>query len=94
MKWRKTKINFFDSDECEIANAVYAPEGLQGKTKTLRVVCIRAPKEDGYKYYAILTNIFSHEWKAKQVIKFYRGRATDWMRGFHHLPIPDKLRML
>jgi len=76
MKWRKTKINFFDSDECEIANAVYAPEGLQGKTKTLRVVCIRAPKEDGYKYYAILTNIFSHEWKAKQVIKFYRGRAN------------------
>ena len=26
--------------------------------------------------------------------KFIRGRATDWMRGFHRLPIPDKLRML
>lgn len=26
--------------------------------------------------------------------KFYRGRATDWMRGLHRLPIPDKLRML
>jgi hypothetical protein len=28
------------------------------------------------------------------VIKLYRGRATDWMRGLHRLPIPDKLRML
>ena len=28
------------------------------------------------------------------VIEFNRGRATDWMRGFHRLPIPDKLRML
>ena len=27
-------------------------------------------------------------------VKFIRGRATDWMRGFHRLPIPDKLRML
>ena len=27
-------------------------------------------------------------------IEFIRGRATDWMRGFHRLPIPDKLRML
>ena len=26
--------------------------------------------------------------------EFIRGRATDWMRGFHRLPIPDKLRML
>ena len=28
------------------------------------------------------------------MVKFIRGRATDWMRGFHHLPSPDKLRML
>ncbi len=28
------------------------------------------------------------------VVEFYRGRATDWMRGLHRLPIPDKLRML
>ena len=26
--------------------------------------------------------------------KLYRGRATDWMRGLHRLPIPDKLRIL
>ena len=24
----------------------------------------------------------------------YRGRATDWARGLHRLPNPDKLRML
>ncbi len=76
IKWRKTKIKFFDSDECEIANAIYDPEGLKGNLKTLRVVFIRAPKDDGYKYFAICTNIFQHEWKAKQVIKFYRGRAN------------------
>ena len=76
IKWRRTNIKFFDSDKCEVANAIYAPEGLQGNTKILRVVFIRAPKEDGYKYFAICTNIFQHEWKAKQVIKFYRGRAN------------------
>ncbi len=76
IKWKKTRIKFFDSDECEIANAVYAPEGLQGNTKTLRVVFIRAPKNDEYRYFAICTNIFQHEWDAKQVIKFYRGRAN------------------
>ena len=76
IKWRRINIKFFDSDKCEVANAIYAPEGLQGNTKILRVVFIRAPKEDGYKYFAICTNIFQHEWKAKQVIKFYRGRAN------------------
>ena len=25
---------------------------------------------------------------------FTRGRATDWARGLHRLPNPDKLRML
>ena len=27
-------------------------------------------------------------------VKCHRGRATDWMRGLHRLPIPDNLRML
>ena len=27
-------------------------------------------------------------------ITFTRGRATDWARGLHRLPNPDKLRML
>ena len=26
--------------------------------------------------------------------KYDRGRATDWARGLHRLPNPDKLRML
>ena len=26
--------------------------------------------------------------------KSVRGRATDWARGLHRLPNPDKLRML
>ena len=26
--------------------------------------------------------------------KCVRGRATDWARGLHRLPNPDKLRML
>ena len=27
-------------------------------------------------------------------MKSVRGRATDWARGLHRLPNPDKLRML
>jgi hypothetical protein len=27
-------------------------------------------------------------------VESYRGRATDWTRGLHRLPNPDKLRML
>ena len=27
-------------------------------------------------------------------VKLFRGRATDWVRGSHILPNPDKLRML
>ena len=27
-------------------------------------------------------------------IECYRGRATDWTRGLHRLPNPDKLRIL
>ena len=27
-------------------------------------------------------------------VEFVRGRATDWARGLHRLPNPDKLRML
>lgn len=28
------------------------------------------------------------------VYEYDRGRATDWARGLHRLPNPDKLRML
>ena len=32
--------------------------------------------------------------RCSAVVELYRGRATDWMRGLHRLPIPDKPRML
>ena len=85
IKWKKTRINFFESNECEIANAIYPKKDLAGGVAALRVVFIRAPKDnakdieeeiDRYRYYAICTNILQHEWKAKQIIKFYRGRAN------------------
>lgn len=87
MKWKKTKLNFFESDQCEISNAVYAKKGLAGGLGALRVVFIRAPKQDlnsnnyddvidGYRYFAIATNIFQHEWKDIKVINFYRKRAN------------------
>lgn len=77
IKWKKTKIKFFDSDECELGEAIYSKDDLAGSLTSLRVVFIRAPKTDEcYHYYAICTNIRQHEWKAKQVIKFYRGRAN------------------
>lgn len=76
IKWKKTRMNFFDSNECEIANAIYPKKGLVGGISVLRVVFIRALKGDGYKYYAICTNIFQHEWSGEKIIKFYRGRAN------------------
>ena len=77
MKWKKTKIKFFDSDECELGEAIYSRSDLAGGLTSLRVVFIRAPKTDGsYHHYAICTNMRQHQWKAKQVIKFYRGRAN------------------
>jgi|SaaInlStandDraft_6_1057023.scaffolds.fasta_scaffold29624_1 hypothetical protein len=87
MKWKKTRLKFFDSDQCEISNAIYAKSGLAGGLSALRVVFIRAPKTglesgnyedflDEYRYFAIATNIFQHEWKDKKVIDFYRKRAN------------------
>lgn len=87
MKWKKTRLKFFESDQCEISNAVYAKKGLAGGLGALRVVFIRAPKADletkiyeneidGYRYFAICTNIFQHEWNDRKVIDFYRKRAN------------------
>ena len=72
MKWRKTRMKFFDSDSCEISSALYPLKGIAGGLSHLRVVFVRAPKMieeceeiedviDGYRYYAIATNIFQHE---------------------------------
>jgi hypothetical protein len=69
IKWKKTDLQFFDSDRCEIGQCLYHVDGLaRGKTY-LRVVFIRAPKkddqlsflEDHYEYYAMVTDIGEHE---------------------------------
>ena len=77
MKWKKTRMKFFESDECEMGEAIYSKGDLAGGLTSLRVVFIRAPKGDGdYRYYSICTNIRQHEWKAKKVIQFYRARSN------------------
>lgn len=88
--WRKTTIEFFNSNKCEIAMGIYPLENLGN----LRVVFIRKkkseseikiqldllkvyePSEDDYEYYSIITNIASSEMTGEQVIEFYRGRAN------------------
>ena len=95
IKWKKTKIKFFDSNDCELAEAIYTKDDLAGGLTSLRVVFIRAPKTDEtYQYYAICTNMRQHEWKAKKVIQFYRGRANcenfikeqKYAMDFKHFP--------
>jgi hypothetical protein len=88
--WAKTRIEFFNSDKCEISMGLYPLENLGN----LRVVFIRKkkseveinsqldllkvydPEEDDYQYYSIITNIDSSEMNGEEVIEFYRGRAN------------------
>ncbi len=84
LKWKKTKLQFFDSKECEVGMGIYPLKNLGN----LRVVFIRAPKqniqldlledliEDGYVYYSIITNVSQFDLSDEGVIDFYRGRAT------------------
>lgn len=84
LSWKKSKLKFFDSDKCEVAMGLYPIKSLG----TLRVVFIRAPKEevqlelleneedDGYRYYSIITNVSSFDMSDEDVIDFYRGRST------------------
>lgn len=84
LEWKKTKLRFFDSDKCEVAMGLYPVN----KLGNLRVVFIRAPKEDeqldlmedfeeqGYRYYSIITNVDRSELNEEEVIEFYRQRAT------------------
>lgn len=41
LEWKKTNLNFFQSDECELSSGIYPRKDA----KTLRVVFIRAPKK-------------------------------------------------
>ena len=79
MKWKKTKIQFFESNKCQIASTAYPVKGLEGRS-FLRVVFIRAPKPKQkaglhYRYYAIVTNMSEYERSNEQIIQFYRRRA-------------------
>jgi len=84
LTWKKTKLRFFDSNECEVAMGLYPIKGLGN----FRVVFIRAPREDrqlnlledplesGYRHYSIITNVNSFDMGEEEVIDFYRQRAT------------------
>lgn len=69
LKWKKTKIKFFESSECEIAQCLYPLQNLAAGKKNLRVVIIRAPKIDeqlglfdgSYRHYAFVTDVGEHE---------------------------------
>ncbi len=88
--WKKTAIEFFNSNKCEMAMGLYPLQNLGN----LRVVFIRKKKsddeikkqldllkkydseEDDYEYYSIITNIDALEMRGEQIIEFYRGRAN------------------
>lgn len=84
LTWKKSKLRFFDSNECEMAMGLYPIK----KLGTLRVVFIRAPKEDrqlnllddptedGYRYYSIITNVSAFDMDEEKIVEFYRQRAT------------------
>lgn len=90
LNWEETDIEFFGSNECEIAMGLYPIKSLGN----LRVVFIRRkkddeeiekqldllkeynPEEDNYKHYSIITNIDSSEMNNVEIIEFYRGRAN------------------
>jgi hypothetical protein len=88
--WTKTTVEFFNSNQCEMAMGIYPLENLGN----LRVVFIRKrkseseikiqldlfkdrnPEEDDYEYYSIITNIECSEMNGEEIIEFYRGRAN------------------
>lgn len=101
IKWQKTGLRFFDSDQCQIGTCLYPVTGLAMNKKFLRVVFIRAknmnPQKDDkhpHHYYAIVTDMSESEMNNEQVIKFYRKRSQiennikDIKNGmdFHHFP--------
>ena len=101
LKWKKTTLKFFDSSKCEMASALYSPNGLAGGKKCLRVVFIRTknltPKKGdkhAYHYYAVVTDIGESEKNNDKIFKIYRKRSQvennikDLKNGmdFHHFP--------
>lgn len=101
IKWQKTRLQFFDSDKCEIGSCLYPLKGLAGGRSFLRVVFIRTvnlnpTKEDKhpYHYYAVVTDMSESEMSHEHILKFYRKRSQvenyikDIKNGldFHHFP--------
>ena len=102
LTWKKSELQFFGSDKCEVAMGLYPIKRLGN----LRVVFIRAPKENcqldlfedfqegAYCYYSIITNVSSFDMSDEEVIDFYRQRATaenyikEQKYGFDFLNFP------
>lgn len=91
LAWKKTDIEFFGSDECEVAMGFYNEKTIG----ELRVVFLRKrkdeseiiekqlsllekydPEEHDYQHYSIITNIDISEMNNEKIIEFYRGRAN------------------
>jgi hypothetical protein len=90
LEWKKSEIEFFGSDKCEISMGLYPIK----KLGNLRVVFIRRkkdadeiddqlslmedynPEESEYRHYSIITNIDSSEMNNEEIIDFYRERAN------------------
>ena len=102
MKWTKTRIQFFESNKCQVASTLYPIKELEGRN-FLRVVFIRAPKKKKVKgdrnfdYYAIVTSMSERDKSNEEIIQFYRKRANaenhikDLKYGmdFLHFPCRD-----
>ena len=101
IRWQKTRLQFFDSSNCEIGSCLYPLKGLAGGKSFLRVVFIRTkrlnPTKDDkhpYHYYAVVTDMNESEMSSENVLKFYRKRSQvennikDLKNGmdFHHFP--------
>ena len=101
IKWQKTRLQFFESDQCEVGSCIYPLKGLANGKAFLRVVFIRTKrlnptKEDKhpYHYYSVVTEMTESEMSSEHILKFYRKRSQvennikDIKNGmdFHHFP--------
>lgn len=101
IKWHKTKLQFFESSNCEIGSCLYSLKGLAGGRTFLRVVFIRTLKinpQKGdkypYHYYSVVTDMAESEMDNEKIFKFYRkisqveNNIKDIKNGldFHHFP--------
>ena len=97
LNWKKTDLEFFGKQGCEIAQCCYYVKGLSGGKKSLRVVLIRAKvdKEQQdlfrglYRHYALVTNIGEHEKlpvMKKKRVRGKRGAMRTMLEGYDWMP--------